>query len=37
MGPKQFQPVANGRETADATLFAGMRLWKGAEFWVVPR
>ena len=25
-----------GRETADVTLYAGFRLWKGAEFWVDP-
>jgi high affinity Mn2+ porin len=24
------------RETADATLYAGMRLWKGAEAWINP-
>ena len=25
-----------GRETTDATLFAGLRLWPGAEFWIDP-
>jgi high affinity Mn2+ porin len=25
-----------GRETTDATLFAGVRLWQGAEFWFNP-
>lgn len=25
-----------GRETTDLTLYAGVRLWKGAEFWVDP-
>jgi high affinity Mn2+ porin len=25
-----------GRETTDVTLYAGMRLWKGAEAWVNP-
>lgn len=25
-----------GRETFDATLFAGVRLWKGAELWINP-
>lgn len=25
-----------GRETADVTLYAGMRLWEGAEAWVNP-
>ena len=36
MGANSLQPVANGRETIDATLFAGLRLWKGAELWVDP-
>ena len=29
---------ANGRteETTDATIYAGVRLWRGAEFWVNP-
>jgi high affinity Mn2+ porin len=25
-----------GRETWDTTLFAGLRLWQGAEFWIDP-
>jgi len=25
-----------GRETFDATLFAGLRLWQGAELWISP-
>jgi high affinity Mn2+ porin len=25
-----------GRETADVTLYAGVRLWKGAEAWITP-
>jgi high affinity Mn2+ porin len=25
-----------GRETTDVTLFAGVRLWHGAEFWINP-
>lgn len=25
-----------GRETFDATLFAGVRLWQGAQFWINP-
>jgi high affinity Mn2+ porin len=25
-----------GRETWDVTLYAGVRLWKGAEFWINP-
>jgi high affinity Mn2+ porin len=36
MGANSLQPVANGRETIDATLFAGLRFWKGAELWVDP-
>ncbi|MCU6433982.1 carbohydrate porin [Undibacterium sp. Jales W-56] len=30
--------IANGRteETTDITLFAGVRLWRGAEFWLNP-
>lgn len=35
-GGNSLQPVANGRETIDATLFAGLRLWQGAELWVDP-
>ena len=27
---------ANARETFDLTLFAGLRLWQGAEFWFNP-
>jgi len=25
-----------GRETTDLTLFAGVKLWEGAEFWTNP-
>ena len=35
-GPNSLPPGGEGRETADATLFAGVRLWKGAEFWFNP-
>ena len=30
--------IANGRteETTDVTLYAGVRLWRGAEFWINP-
>ena len=30
--------IANGRteETTDITLYAGVRLWRGAEFWINP-
>ena len=35
-GPSSLPPGGEGRETADATLFAGVRLWQGAEFWINP-
>ena len=35
-GANSLQAAANGRETIDATLFAGLRLWQGAELWVDP-
>lgn len=34
-GPHSLQ-VSQGRETVDATLFLGARLWTGAEAWVNP-
>ncbi len=34
-GPNSLSPDM-GRETSDATLFLGARLWRGAEFWVNP-
>jgi high affinity Mn2+ porin len=34
-GPNSLSPD-EGRETSDATLFLGARLWRGAEFWVNP-
>lgn len=34
-GPNSLSPHA-GRETADATLYLGARLWRGAELWVNP-
>jgi high affinity Mn2+ porin len=34
-GPNSLLPN-QGRETWDVTLYAGIRLWKGAEFWVNP-
>jgi high affinity Mn2+ porin len=34
-GPNSLTPN-QGRETFDATLFLGARLWSGAEFWVDP-
>ena len=35
-GPNSLTPYAVGRETFDATLFAGVRPWKGGEIWVNP-
>jgi high affinity Mn2+ porin len=34
-GPESLDPNT-GRETWDATLYAGVRLWQGAELWVNP-
>ncbi|MDE2262939.1 MAG: carbohydrate porin, partial [Gammaproteobacteria bacterium] len=34
-GPNSLSP-AIGRETADATLYVGARLWRGAELWANP-
>jgi high affinity Mn2+ porin len=35
-GPFSLPGGGEGRETFDATLFAGLRLWRGAELWVNP-
>jgi high affinity Mn2+ porin len=35
-GPNSLPGSGQGRETTDATLYAGVRLWKGAEFWIDP-
>jgi Carbohydrate-selective porin, OprB family len=35
-GPQSLSPAANGRETFDATLYAGVRPWSGAEIWINP-
>jgi high affinity Mn2+ porin len=35
-GPNSLSPANNGRETFDATLFLGLRLWQGLEFYVDP-
>jgi len=35
-GPNSLPSGGEGRETVDATLYAGLRLWKGAELWVSP-
>jgi high affinity Mn2+ porin len=34
-GPNSLSPAAN-RETIDATLYLGARLWRGAEIWIQP-
>jgi high affinity Mn2+ porin len=35
-GANSLGPDAEGRETWDATLFAGLRPWRGAEVWINP-
>jgi high affinity Mn2+ porin len=35
-GSHSLSPDANGRETIDATLYAGIRPWAGAEIWINP-
>ena len=35
-GANSLDPVANGRETFDLTLFAGARLWDGGEVYINP-
>jgi high affinity Mn2+ porin len=35
-GPNSLPASGEGRETFDLTLFAGMRLWQGAELWFNP-
>jgi high affinity Mn2+ porin len=35
-GPNSLPSSGEGRETWDATLYAGVRLWQGAELWVNP-
>ena len=35
-GPHSLNPGGMGRETFDATLFAGIRPWQGVEFYVNP-
>jgi high affinity Mn2+ porin len=35
-GRHSLSPAANGRETIDATLYAGVRPWPGAEIWINP-
>jgi high affinity Mn2+ porin len=35
-GPNSLFAGGQGRETADITLYAGLRLWRGAELWINP-
>jgi high affinity Mn2+ porin len=35
-GPASLPQGGMGRETFDLTLYAGVKLWQGAEFWVNP-
>jgi len=35
-GTNSLTPSAQGKETFDLTLYGGVRLWRGAEFWVNP-
>ena len=35
-GPNSLPGSGLGRETFDTTLYAGIRLWQGAELWITP-
>jgi high affinity Mn2+ porin len=35
-GPNSLPKGGMGRETTDLTLYLGLKLWQGAEFWVNP-
>ncbi|HEY2176963.1 MAG TPA: carbohydrate porin [Caulobacteraceae bacterium] len=35
-GTNSLPPIAEGRETADVTLFVGVRPWSGGEIWADP-
>lgn len=35
-GPQTLDNGRRGNETFDATIYAGIRLWQGAEFWINP-
>jgi high affinity Mn2+ porin len=35
-GPNSLPGNGQGRETLDATLYAGVRLWQGAQLWISP-
>ncbi|MEE9475714.1 MAG: carbohydrate porin [Roseateles sp.] len=36
VGPNSLPPHESAKETVDVTLFLGLRLWKGGEFYVNP-
>ena len=36
IGPQSLPGGGQGAETFDATLYAGIRLWRGAEVWINP-
>ena len=36
VGPNSLNPSTNGRETFDATLYAGVHPWTGGEIWINP-
>jgi high affinity Mn2+ porin len=35
-GTNSLTPSPQGKETFDLTLYGGVRLWRGAEFWINP-
>ena len=35
-GPNSLDPGTRGKETADVTLYAGVRAWPGLEVWINP-
>ncbi len=35
-GPNSLPAIAEGRETWDATFYAGFKPWRGAEIWIDP-
>jgi high affinity Mn2+ porin len=35
-GPNSLDPGTRGKETADVTLYAGVRVWPGLEVWINP-
>ncbi|MFY9657907.1 MAG: carbohydrate porin [Methylocystis sp.] len=35
-GPNSLSRVGDLRQTSDVTLYGGLRLWQGAEFWLNP-